>query len=78
MARRLIWAAEKVRGVPQKRATCSRCGWISEIRGIRGGLIYQKQNRKGIPANTTAIRLEFLNHKRGISGRNSQVEQLAL
>jgi len=61
MARRLIWTVEKVRGLPHKRAACSQCAWVSEIRGIRG-LIYQKQNRKGVPANATAIRFEFLNH----------------
>jgi len=61
---RMVGAVEKVRGIPQKRATCSQCGWVSEIRGIRG-LTYSKQNRKGIPGNTGAIRLEFLNHNCG-------------
>jgi len=61
MARRMIWAVEKARGIPQKRAVCSQCGWVSEVRGIRGS-IYQKQDRRGIPGNTGAIRPEFLNH----------------
>jgi hypothetical protein len=30
MGRKLIWAVEKIRGVPQKRASCSQCGWASE------------------------------------------------
>ena len=61
MVRRLIWTVEKVRGVPQKRAACWQCGWISEIRGIRG-LTYERKSRGGIPANTGATRLEFLSH----------------
>jgi hypothetical protein len=55
MERRLIWTAEKVRGVPWKRAACSQCGWVSEMRHFG-----PKGER---PTNTGAIRLEFLNHK---------------
>jgi len=54
MARRMVWVVEKIHGIPQKRAACSQCGWISEMRH------YGPKGER--PTNTGAVRLEFLNH----------------
>ena len=61
MSRRMLYTVEKVGGVPQKRAACSHCGWVSELRGIRG-FIFQRMDR-GVPANREAVREEFRNHE---------------
>jgi len=56
MIRRLVWAVEKVHGVPYRRAACSRCAWVSEMPFYRG-------SSKGQPRNTGAIRSEFETHE---------------
>ena len=54
MARRMIWAAGKIHSLSGRKAACSQCEWVSEMRHY---------GRKGKhPANTAAVRLEFLGH----------------
>ena len=62
MARRLIWATEKTRGAAYRRAGCSHCGWLSEVRPIRGSAYFRPE---AFPANWEAIRGEFRSHDCG-------------